>query len=133
MNRTRYQLSQNYPKILGVFGAWTAIGIALTMFGTGQYLLGGLLTVLGVILVAQAIRGGRRSDRPYSRTDLVVQWIILAIPIVLAIIVLFIAVLFFRPFAIYVTVYLAGLVVLAAMAIRELRKRVSTNELPEGS
>lgn len=128
MDRTGYQLSNNYPRMLAGFAAWAGFGITLVLFATGQYLFGGVLVLLSVGLVVVAIRGGRSGERAYSRVDLVIQWIMLAIPIALAFLLLILAILFFRPYAVYAGLYLVVLVILAAVTGRELRRRMPVDQ-----
>jgi len=128
MEKSGYHLSKSYPKMLAAFGAWATFGIAFILLGTGQYLFGGILAFFGVGMVVLAIRGGRNSQRAYTRVDLVIQWITLVIPIVLAVLLFFLAFAFFRPYAVYVALYLAVLIFLAALAGRELRRRVPADQ-----
>jgi len=128
MEATRYQLSENYPRMLAGFGAWAGAGIALMLLAAGQYLLGGVLVLLTVAMLVLAIRGGRNSERAYTRVEIVIQWIMLAIPIVLAGLLLILAIMFFRPFLIYAALYLVVLVILAAFAGRELRRRAPADQ-----
>ena len=128
MEATRYRLSDNYPRILAGFGAWAGSGIALMLLASGQYLLGGILVLLTVAMLVLAIRGGRSSERAYKGAEIVIQWIILAIPIVLAFLLLILAIMFFRPFSIYAALYFVVLVILAALAGRELRRRVPADQ-----
>ena len=123
MNIARYHLSNSYPKLLGAFGSWAAVGIALMLLGTGQYIFGGVLAVGAAGMLVLAIRGGRNAQRAYSRLDLVIQWMVLAVPVILAINLLVLAFAFFRPFTAYVAIYLVVLVILGVFIARELLRK----------
>ena len=82
MNSTRFHLSSSYPKLLAAFGAWATFGIAIILLGTGQYVFGGILAVGAAGMIVLAIRADRISERAFSRIDLVIQWIVLAVPLV---------------------------------------------------
>ena len=129
MNSTRFHLSSSYPKLLAAFGAWAAFGIAVILLGTGQYIFGGVLAVGAVGMMVLAIRGSRISERAFSRIDLVIQWIVLAVPLVLAGLLFLLAYVYFRPFVAYIALYLAILMVLAALVARELLQGVPSDDI----
>ena len=74
-------------------------------------------------MLVLAIRGGRNAQRAYSRLDLVIQWMVLAVPVILAINLLVLAFAFFRPFTAYVAIYLVVLVILGVFIARELLRK----------
>ena len=129
VNSGKYHLSSSYPKLLAAFGAWATLGIAIILLGTGQYLFGGVLAVAAVGMIVLVIRADRISERPFSRIDLAVQWVVLAVPMVLAVLLFILAYAFFRPFAPYMALYLAVLMVLAALVARELLRRVPSEDI----
>ncbi len=129
VNIRKYHLSSSYPKLLAAFSAWATFGIAIILLSTGQYLFGGVLAVGAVGMIALVIRADRISERAYSRTDLAVQWIVLAVPMVLAVLLFLLAYAFFRPFVAYMALYLAILMVLAALVARELLRGVPSEDI----
>ena len=118
-------VSARYSKILAIFSAWVAFGAAAGLITSKHTFLGGFLIVVGLVAIVLAVDGRRMQARVHSRFDLVLQTIMLGLPI--AFLVLLILVLggsLLRPFLGYIIAYLAGLVVLAALATRELRRGV---------
>ena len=118
-------VSARYSKILAIFSAWVAFGAAAGLITSKQTFLGGFLIVVGLVAIVLAVDGRRMQARVHSRFNLVLQTIMLGPPI--AFLVLLILVLggsLLRPFLGYIIAYLAGLVVLAALATRELRRGV---------
>jgi len=127
VNSGKYHLKRSYPKLLAAFGAWATFGIAIILLGTGQYFFGGVLAAAAAGMIVLVIRADRISERAYSRIDLAVQWIVLGVPTVLAVMLLLLAYVYFRPFVAYVALYLAVLIVLAALAARELLRRIPSD------
>ena len=125
MEKQGLRLSARYSKILVIFGALVAFGGAAGDIATRKTIFGGILIVIGLVAIVLAVDGRRMQARVHSRFDLVLQAIMLGLPI--AFLVLLILVLggsLLRPFLGYIIAYLAGLVVLAVLATRELRRGV---------
>lgn len=125
MEKQGLLVSARYSKILAIFSAWVAFGAAAGLITSKQAFLGGFLIVVGLVAIVLAVDGRRMQARVHSRFNLVLQTIMLGPPI--AFLVLLILVLggsLLRPFLGYIIAYLAGLVVLAALATRELRRGV---------
>lgn len=125
MEKQGLRVSARYSKILAIFSAWVAFGAAAGLTTSKHTFLGGFLIVVGLVAVVLAVDGRRMPERVHTKLDLVLQAIILGLPI--AFMILLILVLggsLLRPFLGYIITYLAGLVVLAALAARELRRGV---------
>lgn len=122
MEKRGLRVRARYPRILATFGAWVAFGAAFLLIATDQTVFGGILVVGGLAAIVLAIEGSRMKERVYTRFDLLTQWVILTLPFAFVILLLVLIGLFFRPYLGYILFYLAGLVVLAALAARELRR-----------
>ena len=125
MEKQGLRVSARYSKILAIFSAWVAFGAAAALTTSKQTFLVGFLIVVGSVAIVLAVDGRRMLERVHTRLDLVLQAIMLGLPI--AFIVLLILILggsLLRPFLGYIIAYLAGLAVLAALAVRELRRGV---------
>lgn len=125
MEKQGLRVSARYSKILAIFSAWVAFGAAAGLVTSKQAFLGAFLIVVGLVAIVLAVDGSRMPERVHTRLDLVLQSIMLGLPI--AFMIMLIVVIggsLLRPFLGYIVAYLTGLVVLAALAVRELRRGV---------
>ncbi len=125
MEKQGLRLSARYPKYLAAFGAWSAFGMGLAFTAIQSWFWAAILIIGGALAIALAVEGSRMKERVYTRLDLAIQWITLALPIIfIALLVVLLFTTFFRPYLGGVLVYLAGMIVIAALAGRELRRGV---------
>ena len=122
MEKHGLRVSARYPRMLAAFGAWAAFGAAFLLIATDQAVFGGILVVGGLAAIVLAIEGSRMRERVYTRLDMLAQWAILILPFGFVILLLVLTVMFYRPYLGYLLFYLAGLLVPAALAARELRR-----------
>lgn len=126
MEKQGRRLSSRYPKYLAAFGAWLGIGMGLAFIALQSWLWGVIMIFGGALAIAIAVEGSRMKERDYTNLDLAVQWVTLALPIVfISLLVVLLFTNYFRPFLGPVLAYLAGLIVIAVLAAKELRRGVS--------
>lgn len=123
MEKQGLRLSARYSKILAIFGGLVAFGGAAGDLATSKTIFGGVLIVIGLVAIVLAVDGRRMPARVFSRIDLVLQSIMLGVPIAfVALLVLVLGGSLLRPFLGYIFTYLAGLIVLATLAVREVKR-----------
>ncbi len=114
------RLSERYTRLLAAFGAWLGMGAALLLLGSGQWVLGIILSALTAVLIVVGIRGSRMSEKTFMRRDLRLQWLTLAIPVGFIGLLILLLARFFTPLVGYAIGYFLVLLVIAALAGREL-------------
>lgn len=114
------RLNERYPRILAVFGAWMGGGATVVLLGSGQWLLGTILSGLTAVAIVVGIRGSRMSERVYRPWDLRLQWLTLIIPVGFVGILILLLGRFITPMLGYLIGYFLVLLVIAIFAGREL-------------
>ena len=114
------RLSERYTRLLAAFGVWLGLGAALLLLGSGQWILGIILSALTAVLIVVGIRGSRMSEKTFTRRDLRLQWFTLAIPVGFIGLSILLLGRFFAPLVGYAIGYYLVLLVIAAFAGREL-------------
>ena len=128
MDKQGRRLSSRYPKYLAAFGAWLGIGMGLAFIALQSWLWGAIMIFGGALAIAIAVEGSRMKERVYTNLDLAVQWATLALPIVfISLLVVLLFTTYFRPYLGPVLAYLAGLIVIAVLAAKELKRGVSVS------
>jgi len=114
------RLSERYTRLLAAFGVWLGMGAALLLLGSGQWVLGIILSALTAVLIVVGIRGSRMSEKTFMRRDLRLQGLTLAIPVGFIGLLILLLGRFFTPLVGYAIGYYLVLLVIAALAGREL-------------
>ena len=120
MEEQGIRISDRYPRLLSVYGAWIGAGVVFALIASEQWILGIILSGLTMVIVAVGIRGSRKSERIYQRWELRLQWLFLILPVGFIGILILLLGRYIAPLLGYLIGYYLVLVILGILTAREL-------------